>query len=111
MGSAFDAELDRLHAAADADFGVEMTYRAPNAQPVTVMAEKLTPSPEYGTGAARMVAAAFVLMVQVRSLPQKPVKDATFEETAAGGAKWRVIASPTIEDDDGRRYTIKVERA
>lgn len=118
MGSAFEAELDRLHAEADRQFGVQAQFRAadlPAAVPCWV--EKFQPEPELGpiAGKVRTPAPAMILMAQVSALPRRPQKGDLFDLLAADGVTvaqtLHVIGAATIDDDDRRRYTIKVEAA
>lgn len=115
MGSAFDAEMRALHDAADEAFGYAARYRAPSAEPLPLFVEKLSPRPEFSGvgGRLKITASAVTLMVQARyfgAVP--PVKDAVFDLLDDAGnvfEKWRVIAAPGVSDEDGARYTIKVE--
>lgn len=113
MGAAFDAELRKLDDAADAAFGWPALYRAPNAAPISCAVEKLAPRPELSAlgGKLKMTADATVLMVQVRYFTKPPAKDDLFDLLDDAGAvreTWRVLGAPTVSDDDGRRYSIKV---
>lgn len=114
MGTAFEAELDALHAAADEAFGVQARFRGADGANVLCMVEKLAPRPEFGFGKAKTTAPALVLLVQVAALPRKPVKTDVFDLLDAAGATLETLhvqSAPTIDDEDGRRYTIKVDRA
>lgn len=114
MGSAFDAELDRLHAEADRQFGVQARFRGADGVNTPCMVEKLLPRPEFGFGKAKTTAPALVLMVQVAALPRRPIKGDVFDLIDADGnviETLHVQGAPTIDDDDGRRFTIKVDAA
>ncbi|HYD87116.1 MAG TPA: hypothetical protein VEA80_06565 [Vitreimonas sp.] len=111
----FEAELERMHAACDDAFGVRASFRpaAGGAHPCAV--EKHAPAPAFGLGEAQAVEADLVLRVRTSTLPARPKKNDLFELFAADGVTvaetLRVLETPTIEDDDGLRYTIKVEAA
>jgi hypothetical protein len=118
MGSAFESALDKLHAEADEVFGVQARFRSADlAEPVACWVEKLQPEPEFGpiSGKVRTPAPALLLMARVSAFPRRPQKGDVFDLLAADGVTvtqtLHVIGSATIDDDDGRRYTIKVEAA
>ncbi len=107
MGFDFDAALNRMHAKCDATFGVEATFRpAAGAAVPGVRVERFRPEPELGGQFATAPVADELLRVLKSSLPVRPKKGDVFE---IGTEDLRVIEAPTVEDDDGLRWTVKVE--
>jgi hypothetical protein len=104
----FEAELELMHAAADAAFGVTATFRPKGGGPAVtgVLVERFRPEPEIGLDHAQAVVPDELLRVMKSALPARPARGDVFE---IGAEKLRVIATPTVEDDDGLRWTVKVE--
>lgn len=110
----FDAELDRVHAACDAAFGVRARFvPASGAAIEGLTVEKHAPAPEFGLGEAKAVIPDTLLRVTRAALGVlKPKKGDTFELLDAAGKvteRLRLLAGATIEDDDAKRWTCKVE--
>lgn len=104
----FDDELNLMHAAADTVFGVPANFRPASGAPVACTVEKMLPELELALGAASTVVGEAVLKVLKAALPKRPSKGDVFE---IGAEDWRVIESAQVEDDDNKRYSVKVERA
>ena len=104
----FDDALTRLHAEADAWFAADAIFRPASGAPVACKAERLLPEAAFGLDHARAVAGDAVFKVLKSALPKRPAKGDTF---SLAGETWRAIESASIEDDDGLRYNVKVERA
>jgi len=114
MGVDFDAALGLLHSACDSVFAVPARFRPQAGAPATCVVERFRPAPEFGLDDTKIVTADELLRLQRSALPQRPEKGDVFELLGPDGvsvtAKLRVIAAPTVEDDDGLRWTVKVEK-
>jgi hypothetical protein len=106
--SLFDTALDGLHAACDATFGEPATFKPAAGGETACTVERFAPAPEFGLENAKASIEDMMIRTLIAPLPSRPKKGDIF---TTGSGDLRVLATPTIEDDDGRRYTIKVERA
>lgn len=111
----FAAALAEMHAACDGVFGLAASFKPAAGGAHACRVEKHAPTPVLGFGEAQAAAPACVLRVLKSALPAKPRAGDAFEIFADDGVTvaetWRVLTPPTIEDDDGLRYTIDVEPA
>lgn len=107
--SLFDDALGVLHATCDAWFAADAVFRPVAGAAVSgVKVERFLPEHAFGLEHAKAVVADETLKVLKAALPKRPAKGDVFE---IGARDYRVLATPETEDDDGLRYTIKVERA
>lgn len=106
--SDFDAELALMHGAADSVFADDGYFRPASGAAVPCKIERARPELAFGLNEAKAVVGEEVFRVLKASLPRRPAKNDIFE---VGTVDWVVLASAEIEDDDGLRYSVKVERA
>lgn len=115
MAIDFEAEVARMHAGIDDVVGVDAMFRPAASAPVTCKVERFRPEPEFGLEHAKTVVADELLRLSRSALPVRPQRGDVFDLLAADGvtvtARLRVLATPTVEDDDGLRWTVKVEAA
>lgn len=111
----FADELARMHTACDGVFGVSALFKPAAGGSTACRVEKHAPAPAFGFGEAQAVTPDALLRVVKAGLPARPKVGDRFELVAADGVTvteaWRVITAPSIEDDDGLRYTVQVEAA
>lgn len=105
----FSAEVERMHTAIDAALGVDAVYRPAAGVATPCKVERFRPEPEFGGDLTRTPLPDELLRVSKSALPKRPVAGDVFELT--GGVALRVLATPATEDDDGKRWTVKVETA
>lgn len=105
--SFFDDAIARVHSACDEIFGVEAVLRPAAGGAYTCVVELTQPEPEFAAGKAKTVAPDLTLRVVKSLLPVAPRKDDVFE---VGTGDLRVLVAPTTDDDDGARWTCKVEK-
>jgi hypothetical protein len=109
MASLFDQALGALHATCDDWFATDAVFRPLSGPAVSgVKVERVQPETAFALGQASAIVGEAAFKVLKASLPKRPSKGDVFE---LGAEDWRVLESAAIEDDDGLRYTIKVERA
>lgn len=108
--SFFDSVMRDVHAACDDIFAHEARFLPAAGGEHACMAELSQPEPEFAQGDAKVITADWVLRVVKGALPA-PRKNDVFELTMPnnGLKRFRVLAAPTTDDDDGLRWTIKVE--
>jgi hypothetical protein len=105
----FVDELAKMHMSCDDVFATDAVFR-PLSGPAAagVKVERFLPEPAFAVGQASAIVGEQMFKVLKASLPKRPAKGDVFE---VGAVDWRVLESAATEDDDGLRYTIKVERA
>lgn len=105
-------DLDQLDADVEAAVGVAAMFQAGEADPVACVVEPFLPEPEFGLIDARTVTPDVRFVVSKRALPSEPRKGDTFTITLPPelAGVWRTIAKPSVDDDDGRRWNVLVER-
>lgn len=104
--SIFD-DIAQMHADCDAAFAHEATFAPQKGAPVSCSVERFRPEPELGLNDARTPIPDELLRVLKASLPQRPARGDIF---IIGSETRRVIAAPIVEDDDGLRWTVRVEK-
>lgn len=104
----FDDALAELHAAADDVFGVAASFVPQSGAAAPCIVERFLPEASFAYGQASAVVCEATLKVLKAPLPKRPAKDDRF---VIGQQAWRVLESAAGDDDDGLRYTVKVERA
>lgn len=106
-------DLDQLDADVDDAVGVSAMFHAGDADPVACVVEPFLPEPEIGLNDARTVTPDVRFVVSRRALPTQPRRGDTFVITIPPdlAGTWRTVAKPTVDDDDGRRWNVLVERA
>lgn len=104
----FENDLAQMHADCDEAFAPAAMFRPASGGAYPCRAELFRPEPEFGLDHARTAVPDMLLRVVKSALPKRPAKG-DLVEMAAGA--FRVIETPTVEDDDGLRWTVKVERA
>lgn len=104
----FEDELALMHAAIDAGLGVDATFRPAAGASVACKVERFRPEPMFGLENAQARVPDELLRVLKSALPQRPKKGDVFE---IGAEDLRLIEAAYVEDDDGLRWTCKVEKA
>ncbi|HRO03721.1 MAG TPA: hypothetical protein PLS69_08990 [Terricaulis sp.] len=105
--SVFDAIMGDVHAACDEIFAHAALFKPAAGEARACSVELFLPEPEFGETAKTVIPDTLFRVVKAQ-LPAAPRARDLFDLGARG--VFRVLASPTTEDDDGLRWTIKVEK-
>lgn len=96
-----------VHAACDDIFAHAALFKPAAGGEHACKVELFLPEPEFGETAKAVIPDTLFRVVKAQ-LPDAPKKGDLFGLGARG--MFRVLAAPTTEDDDGQRWTIKVEK-
>lgn len=109
----FETALDRMHETIEGVIGTKARLRPVAGAAVDCVVEKRQRAAIVGLDEAQAVAPEPVLIAQRKWFAASPRKGDVFELLETDGVTvkeyFRVLASPTVDDDDARLYTIEVE--
>lgn len=108
----FDQAMANVHAACDELFAHAAVFEPAAGGAYACRAELTQPEPEFAQGEAKVIIPDALLRVLKSALPFQPRRRDVFALTLPNDqvARYRVLSAPVTEDDDGMRWTIKVEK-